>query len=184
MNYDQKKGRGSNWAIWLLTTNPLKTGVKWGLIGTYYTNLKTYFQGLGLFRLCLYSHIFIVFWQKVQLVFCLPFNCLTCDQFDVAIWHLFLLFPQWYLSFLPYGGSTRHNEIMTHFLTILFWWLRIALGNNLVFSYGCIINFAQFWFCFYGTPPCRLRQSLTLKRTGEFRHVARVLAPLAPTLAS
>ncbi len=46
MSYDQKKGHESNWVIWLLTINPLKAGVKWGLIRTCYTLLEKYFQGL------------------------------------------------------------------------------------------------------------------------------------------
>jgi len=44
MNYDQMKGQES--PIWLSTTNPFKTRVKWALIGACNTPFKTYFWGL------------------------------------------------------------------------------------------------------------------------------------------
>jgi hypothetical protein len=40
-----KEGVGLKLGIWFPTTNPLKEGVKWGLIGACYTPLEIYFQG-------------------------------------------------------------------------------------------------------------------------------------------
>jgi hypothetical protein len=41
-----KEEVGVKLGIWLSTINPLKVGVKWGLIGMCYTPLERYFQGL------------------------------------------------------------------------------------------------------------------------------------------
>jgi hypothetical protein len=60
----------------------------------------------------LYSCVPFIFWQKVQLTFCLPLDHLTCDLLiDVATYHLFLLFLQCCLSSPPCGDITRHKEI-------------------------------------------------------------------------
>jgi hypothetical protein len=47
--------------------------------------------------------------------FCFPLNKLAQDPYDVAIWHLLFLLPQWRLTLPPRGGAIGHTEMPIQF---------------------------------------------------------------------
>jgi len=44
------------------------------------------------------------------MVFHFPLDKLVQDPYDVVVWHLFLLLPQWCLTLSPHGKAARHKE--------------------------------------------------------------------------
>jgi hypothetical protein len=53
------------------------------------------------------------------MTFCFPLYKLAHDPYNVVIWFLFLLLPQWYLALRPCGETTGHREMriwVKHFL--------------------------------------------------------------------
>lgn len=85
----------SSTKAWVLASNPL---------GTFY---------LGFPHPCLYACISSALRWEVYLSFWLPFDRLAHDPFNVASWHLLLIFLQWCI-FLPlHGGAIDHRDIRT-----------------------------------------------------------------------
>jgi hypothetical protein len=75
---------------------------------------------LGFFHLdfCqprLYNYIPIALQRDVQVAFHFPLDKLTQDPYDVVIWHLLLLLPQWCFTLLTCGGVTWHKETQIQF---------------------------------------------------------------------
>ncbi len=73
MSYDNKERAGIKLGIWLLTTNPLKVRVKWGLIGACYMPLERYFQG--------YKIMLCIFTKQVWFE-----NDMTVQRFGTSTW--------------------------------------------------------------------------------------------------
>jgi hypothetical protein len=58
----------------------------------------------------LYNRIHVTLQHDVQAMFHFPLNKLVQDPYDVVVWHLLLLLPQWCLDLPPYGEATCHRE--------------------------------------------------------------------------
>jgi hypothetical protein len=69
-----------------------------------------------------YHHILYTLRVDVQWTLHIPLYRLTSNPFDVVVWHVFLLFPSWCLSFLSRGGEKGHQKIHVH--------LRQYMGGN------------------------------------------------------
>jgi hypothetical protein len=85
--------------------------------------------------------------------FGLPFDYLTHDLFNVLAWHLFLLFFEWCIFFLPHGELARHRNIKARFdysfliIRRSFKWIPFCK------HYGWVNSFAWFCLSFYRPPP-------------------------------
>jgi hypothetical protein len=44
------------------------------------------------------------------MAFHFPLDKLAQDLYDVVIWHLIFLLPQWCFVLPPHGGAIRHKE--------------------------------------------------------------------------
>ncbi len=69
---------------------------------------------LGLPRPHSYHHIPYVLHVKVQHDLCIPLARLIVDPSNIVIWHAFLLFHSWCLSFPPRGGEKGHQKMRAH----------------------------------------------------------------------
>jgi hypothetical protein len=68
----------------------------------------------------LYNRIPIALQRDVQAVFHFPLDNLAHDPYNMVVWHLLLLLPQWCLILPLHGGATGHREMqiqLRHFLT-------------------------------------------------------------------
>ncbi len=91
----------------------LGLGFNFGPLGTFH---------LGFFHPHLYVPIPSILNQEVQLFFWLSFDCSAGNPFDVATWHLCLLFLHWCFLFPPCGGASSHREAKA--------WLRQFLTSD------------------------------------------------------
>jgi hypothetical protein len=66
---------------------------------------------LGLHCLQWYNCIPTILWHDVQVAFCFPLNKLVQDPYNVVVWHLFLLLPQWCLILPLHVEVMRHKEM-------------------------------------------------------------------------
>ncbi len=53
------------------------------------------------------------------MVFRFPLNKLAQDPYDVGVWHLLLLIPQWCFVLPPRGGEMGHREMQIRFKCFL-----------------------------------------------------------------
>ncbi len=70
--------------------------------------LKSFNLGFHHFRL--YNHIHDALQHDIQMVFHFALDKLAQNPYDVVVWHLFFLLPQWGLTLPPRGETTGHRE--------------------------------------------------------------------------
>jgi hypothetical protein len=59
----------------------------------------------------MYNRIHATLRRDVQMTFHFPLDKLTQNPYDVVVWHLLFLLPQWCLVFPLCGGAMGHKEM-------------------------------------------------------------------------